>query len=102
MSKDSSSKLSGETIEIIREFVAEMLQDDIDPSEICFNLVAAGMELGLISAPSPEIAFALVSSALNQVNYSRAPNSEAGAEGKLETEKSGDDVIGEPATQTVH
>ena len=102
MSNNNSSNATENTTEIVRQFVADLLHEEIKPGDICFNLIAVGMELGLATAPSPERAFALVSAALARVNGDRAPEPETDESEDLKEEQSADDTIGEPATLTIH
>ena len=71
MNNNISSSTEKSTLDFIREFAAQLLNDGIDASDVCFYLTAAGIELAFMSAPSAEHAISVVSSALFQVSKSR-------------------------------
>jgi hypothetical protein len=86
--------------EIVRDFSWAMLNEGQEAGDICFNLIAVGMELSLARAPSPEHAFALAASALARVTSNSAP--EVDENGVIKEEVNGTCAIGKPASASVH
>jgi hypothetical protein len=60
------------------------------------------MELGLVSAPSPEHAFALVTAALSSINRDWAPSPDAKDKDEMKEENSVSDAVSWPTTLTIH